>query len=195
MGKELRSAEATRERILAAATSEFAAFGIAGARIDRIAKNASANKNLIYVYFGSKERLFISVLERHLKDIYDTVPFTPEDLPSYAVALFDFSMDHPALLRLLTWFGLEQQNEWPLESSATFDVKLKAIARAQRNGTVGKDFTPAFLLTFVVALSSSWTAVNPFGTSIDPDTTKHRSSIRRAVGKAVERLCRKDIGF
>ena len=185
----MKNAEATRERILEAATSEFAAFGIAGARVDRIAKNASANKNLIYVYFGSKERLFTSVLERHLKDIYDNVPFTPEDLPAYAVGLFDFSMDHPALLRLLTWFGLEQHDEWPLEPSATFDVKLKAIAKAQRNGTVGKGFTPAFLLTFIVALSSSWTAVNPFGLSIDPEAVKHRAAIRKAIGRAVERLC------
>lgn len=188
----MRSAEATRERILEAATSEFAAFGIAGARIDRIANNAAANKNLIYVYFGGKEQLFTSVLERHLKDIYDTVPFTPEDLPGYAVNLFDFSMDHPALLRLLTWFGLEQKKEWPLESSATFEVKLKGIAKAQRDGSVGKEFTPAFLLTFVVALSSSWTAVNPFGLSIDPDATKHRPAIRRAVRRAVERLCQLD---
>lgn len=39
-----RDAEATRCRILAAATAEFAAHGIAGARVDRIAKAAQSHK-------------------------------------------------------------------------------------------------------------------------------------------------------
>lgn len=40
----MRNAEATRERILEAAMAEFSAFGIAGARVDRIAKTAGCNK-------------------------------------------------------------------------------------------------------------------------------------------------------
>ncbi|MEV4894943.1 helix-turn-helix domain-containing protein, partial [Nonomuraea sp. NPDC055795] len=48
-------AEATKSRILQAATAEFAAYGFAGARVDRIAQAASVNKNLIYVYFTNKD--------------------------------------------------------------------------------------------------------------------------------------------
>jgi len=157
--------------------------------VDRIAKNAAGNKNLIYVYFGSKEKLFATVLERHLKDVYETIPFTPEDLPGYAARLFDFSMNHPDLMRLLTWFGLEQREEWPVEPGANFDIKLKGIAKAQREGVIAEEFTPAFLLTFVIALSSAWTAVNPFGPAIDPEALKPRAAIRKAVAGAVERLC------
>ncbi|MFD6108194.1 TetR/AcrR family transcriptional regulator, partial [Nocardia salmonicida] len=51
-------ADATKARILQAATDEFATYGIAGARVDRIAKTAGANKNLIYIYFGGKDQLF-----------------------------------------------------------------------------------------------------------------------------------------
>jgi hypothetical protein len=47
----------------------------------------------------------------------------------------------------------------------------------------------AFLLTFVIALSSAWTRVNPFGLSTDPDALKHRAAIPKAVAEAVERLC------
>ena len=50
--------DATRKRILEAAEEEFARYGIAGARIDRIALTAEANKARIYAYFGDKRRLF-----------------------------------------------------------------------------------------------------------------------------------------
>ena len=56
-------AEATRQRILEAAVSEFAANGLAGARVDEIAARAGANKRMIYVHFNSKEELWLRVLE------------------------------------------------------------------------------------------------------------------------------------
>ena len=59
----VRDADASRARILDAATAEFAAFGLAGARVDRIAEAADANKRMLYYYFGNKEALFLAVLE------------------------------------------------------------------------------------------------------------------------------------
>jgi AcrR family transcriptional regulator len=56
-------ANATRERILAAAIAEFAAHGLAGARVDEIAARANANKRMLYAYFGGKEELWLTVLE------------------------------------------------------------------------------------------------------------------------------------
>jgi TetR/AcrR family transcriptional regulator len=53
----------TRDRFLAAATSKFAAKGYDGARIDEIVQRCNINKNLLYYYFGSNERLFIQVRE------------------------------------------------------------------------------------------------------------------------------------
>ena len=49
-----RDAEQTKQRLLEAAIAEFSAYGIAGARVDRIAAGAGVNKSLIYSYFGSK---------------------------------------------------------------------------------------------------------------------------------------------
>ena len=49
--------------ILDAATAEFARYGLGGARVDRIAERAGANKRMLYYYFGSKEALFLAVLE------------------------------------------------------------------------------------------------------------------------------------
>ncbi|HWA36496.1 MAG TPA: helix-turn-helix domain-containing protein, partial [Burkholderiales bacterium] len=54
-----RDPDRTRRRILDAATVEFARFGLGGARVDRIAERARANKRMRYYYFGSKEDLFL----------------------------------------------------------------------------------------------------------------------------------------
>ncbi len=59
----------TKARILRAATEEFARHGYAGARIDRIARQAKANKALIYYHFTSKENLYRCVLENQVKDV------------------------------------------------------------------------------------------------------------------------------
>ena len=53
----------TRAAILAAATAEFTAKGLSGARVDAIAKSAGANKRMIYHYFGGKDGLYLAVLE------------------------------------------------------------------------------------------------------------------------------------
>ena len=58
-----RDPERTRAAILAAATAEFTAKGLTGARVDGIAKSAGANKRMIYHYFGDKDGLYLAVLE------------------------------------------------------------------------------------------------------------------------------------
>lgn len=67
--KKIRDADATQERILAAAKKEFAKSGLGGARVDEIADQAKANKRMIYHYFGNKEDLFRIVLEEAYTDI------------------------------------------------------------------------------------------------------------------------------
>ena len=62
----VRDPIATRQRILDAATKEFARLGLGGARVDAIAARAKANKRMIYHYFGNKSRLFLAVLELSL---------------------------------------------------------------------------------------------------------------------------------
>jgi AcrR family transcriptional regulator len=58
-----RNPARNQERILKAATGEFARFGLGGARVDRIAARAGANKRMLYYYYGNKEDLFLAVLE------------------------------------------------------------------------------------------------------------------------------------
>ena len=63
------SSRATRESILAAALEEFAAKGYDGGRMDRIARSAGLNKNVLYHHFGSKDDLFTAVLEHTYEQI------------------------------------------------------------------------------------------------------------------------------
>src|SRR5262245_53299644 len=103
-----RDAAETRKRLLEAATEEFATYGIAGARVDRVAAKAGANKSLIYTYFGNKEALFDSVFEALVLSALEAVPLDPDDLPGYAAKMFDRYLAKPEILRLATWYQLER---------------------------------------------------------------------------------------
>jgi AcrR family transcriptional regulator len=58
-----RDPERTRAAILSAATQEFTANGLSGARVDAIAARARVNKRMIYHYFGDKDGVYLAVLE------------------------------------------------------------------------------------------------------------------------------------
>jgi AcrR family transcriptional regulator len=55
--------ESTKQRIFEAAVEEFAEHGVAGARVDRIAAKAQANKESIYRYYGTKDELLRRVID------------------------------------------------------------------------------------------------------------------------------------
>lgn len=66
-----RSAKTTRENILRAAKKIFSKDGYDGARVEKISKAAKSYDSLIYYYFGSKEKLFVEVLEGAYKDMFE----------------------------------------------------------------------------------------------------------------------------
>lgn len=103
-----RHPERTRELILEAATTEFATKGIGGARVDAIAARSRANKRMIYHYFGNKQQLYLSVLERMYQEIRtaETELKLEELEPREAMRAliefsFDYYTDHPHFIRLL----------------------------------------------------------------------------------------------
>lgn len=129
--------KATKERILAAAAAEFAQFGVAGARVDRIAAAAQANKRAIYDYFGDKNKLFAAVVERLMADLAQAVPPRDEDLTTYAERLFDYHRAHPQVLRLLMWEALELGDQSvPGEAARTrhYDDKIRMAGLADQHG-------------------------------------------------------------
>ncbi|MCX5555570.1 TetR/AcrR family transcriptional regulator [Streptomyces sp. NBC_00038] len=150
-----RDSSATKARLLDAAFTEFAAYGIAGARVDRIAEAAQANKRLIYAYFGNKEQLFDEVLQRAMTAGAESVPFDVTDLPGYAGAIFDHLAARPDLMRLRLWKLLERPSATGLEPDA-FRRKAAEVADAQQSGELAQEMDPADLLTMVLAAAQAW---------------------------------------
>src|SRR5829696_6220643 len=106
----MRNVELNKQRILEAATEEFSAYGFSGARVDRIAANASANKALIYSYFGNKEKLFESVLQEILTQIVRDVRMDAFDLPGYLERRLEWQFHNPTLARIATWAELDPES-------------------------------------------------------------------------------------
>lgn len=183
----MRNADASKDRILDAAMGEFSTYGIAGARVDRIAKAAGCNKNLIYIYFESKEKLFTTVLGHYLVPAYANLAFTPDDLAGYAGRVFDFSMANPALMRLLVWFALEDRADGPAGRDSAHAGKVRALQAARKTGVVGDAFAPEFLLSVVMMMATMATAANPFGPA-PPASGKARETLRTQVVAAVSLL-------
>ncbi|HEV7368371.1 TetR/AcrR family transcriptional regulator [Arenibaculum sp.] len=103
-----RDAAATRARILAAASKEFADKGLKGTRIDEIAKRSRCNKALIYHYFASKEALFSAVLEKTYEDIrtaehkLDLTHREPVEAMRELIGFsFDYVSAHPEFISLI----------------------------------------------------------------------------------------------
>ncbi|ANZ38019.1 TetR family transcriptional regulator [Lentzea guizhouensis] len=149
-----RDKEATKAKLLEAALTEFAAHGIAGARVDRIAAKAGCNKAMIYAYFGSKEDLFDEVLKIQITRVVEAVPITPEDLPGYAGRLFETYERQPELLSLAGYHRLENGFEAISKAEADAHVeKVAAIAAAQERGELPREFTAEELLNLTVHMS------------------------------------------
>jgi AcrR family transcriptional regulator len=183
-----RDAAATRQRLLEAAREEFAAFGIAGARVDRIADAARSNKAQIYHYFGSKDGLFDAVFDAMCRQTVDAVPIDPVNLPDYAGRLFDSYEKRPWVQRIATWYRLERAGSGDLLPIvlASNKAKVRAIADAQAKGILPTRFPPSVLLGLVIHLSGFWSSNVPeYDALVEDDSAATR---RQVVVDAVTAL-------
>ncbi|MGU3409444.1 TetR family transcriptional regulator [Microbacterium sp. M1A1_1b] len=153
------AAEAMRTRLLLAARDEFAAVGLASARIERIGAAASSNKAQAFHYFGSKEGLFDALVTQTVDDLLAAVPFDAEHLPEWAGNLHDAAVDRPWMPRLLTWHRLERADQHPLPAIVERATELTAaVEHAQRAGVLPRSHRPAVLLGLVVHLAAFWSS-------------------------------------
>src|SRR6195952_2660133 len=158
----VRDPEATRTRLIAAARAEFAQFGIAGARVDRIAEQAEANKALIYHYFGNKDGLFDAVWETLIAHVEQAHPINVRDLASFAADLSDGYLALPEFGRIVTWQRMERGEDIPLAFAAVGTrARVAAIAAAQADGTVPSRFEAAVLLGLLIHLGAFWASASP----------------------------------
>ncbi|MEU2205905.1 TetR/AcrR family transcriptional regulator [Streptomyces hygroscopicus] len=190
-----RKSDATRRRLLDAATADFAAHGIAGARVDRIAAAAGVNKAQLYAYFGDKLGLFGAVFRLHADAVVDSVPFTADDLPGYAVRLYDAAVARPELVRLATWAKLEgvATDNLATESSAGA-AKLRAIAEAQRAGQVDASIEPRDVLALLIAMALAWSPSGLAAATTPGDAATDHDRRKRALSTAVSGAFRAGAG-
>src|SRR5215467_1078922 len=185
-----RDAAASKQRLLTAAAAEFVAHGVAGARVDRIAAAAGANKRLIYDYFGDKDGLFDAVLEQFTERAVGAVPIDASDLPAYACRLFDYHCDNPDLLRLVTWARLEGRTTPSAQEQrrASYRRRAAAIEGAQRRGAVATAFTGSQLLDMIESLAVGWTAAARGVLASPRQLQAERAAQRDAIADAVRRI-------
>jgi AcrR family transcriptional regulator len=185
--KRPRDAEATKALLLRAATEEFAEYGLAGARIDRIADRAGANKRLIYVYFGDKDRLFDAVVDDQAQTMLKAIPFEDGDLITFAATRFDFVLANPEARRIAVWRAFERTE--PTEAElASYRQRLAAVATAQQEGRLRADIPAADLFAIVLRMTESWLGAPQAlrDTAEDEPMSRHRAALLAAVRSVVE---------
>ncbi|NEA31631.1 TetR family transcriptional regulator [Streptomyces sp. SID13031] len=169
---------ATRTRLLDAAYTEFSERGLAGARVERIAAVAAANKQAIYAYFGSKDGLFDAMLAVRLGALADAAPFTPDDLPAYAGALFDALKESPEILRLTQWSSLERAD---VSAGEVESHREKAREIAAVSGGTLSDARAMDILMLVIGLSTAWFTTAAELRAIGSDDPERRARTHRAA--------------
>lgn len=164
-GLRRRKPDATRRRILAAATAEFAAKGLAGARVDGIAARALVSKRMLYHYFGDKEALWLAVLERAYLHIRNEERELDVSRLSPVVGmrrLVEFTMDyvhrHPEFIALLIGENLHrarylrQSRKVREMHSSLLEVIADLLTRGHRAGVFRSGVDPAELYITIAAL-------------------------------------------
>jgi AcrR family transcriptional regulator len=185
------SADSTSDRIVAAATVEFSRYGIAGARVERIAKAAKTSKERVYAYFSSKEDLYRFVAGRELAAVAQATRLDPTDLPGYAGRIHDYFIQHPERLRLMTWGQMEltpgqPQPDDPVQES--WRRKVEQLREAQDAGHLDRAWDPRDILVFVNQIAMSWVALPDLAPTDDEDRDAFMAARRTAIVAAVQRL-------
>ena len=153
-----RDPERTKARILAAATAEFARYGLGGARVDRIAARAGANKRMLYYYFRDKDNLFLAALEARYAHIraaeraLDLEHLEPrEALRRLVEFTWGYFLDHPEFLTLLNSENLHKgrhvrrSRRVPQMHSTLVETLRGVLKRGERAGVFRTGVDPVQL--------------------------------------------------
>ena len=161
-----RNPTATRRKLLTAARREFAASGLAGARVDEIAARAGVNKQLVYHYFGDKDALYLAVLEWVYEEIREQErKLNLEGLPperaiqKLVESSFDHLADHPDFIVLLNdenrGGARHVRKSARLEAmhSPLVSMLSKILIEGAREGAFRKGINPVHLYISIAGLS------------------------------------------
>jgi TetR/AcrR family transcriptional regulator len=191
MGYDLavRTTTELRETILTAARSEFAQYGLAGARIDRIARVAEASKERLYAHFKDKETLFRGVVAADMAEFFAAVTLRPDAVPGFVGDIYDLACRRPEHLRMMTWASLEGLvlDPPPVEDRESVAARdIGTIEAAQAAGYVDAVWQPMDLLVLLFGIALAWAqSPHPDAASADPTIVATR---RAAAVEAARRV-------
>jgi AcrR family transcriptional regulator len=184
----VRNTTELRGEILAAARAEFAQYGLAGARIDRIARAAQASKERLYAHFGDKEALFREVVDVDVAEFFRAATLRPDDVPAMVGELYDLARTRPEHLRMMTWARLEGLilGEPRADGEPIPAQTIAAIEAAQAGGHVDRAWQPVDLLVILFGVGLAWAHwPDPHAVTDDPSVVAHR---RAAAVEAATRI-------
>lgn len=160
-----RDAAATRERILRAGRAEFSEHGYGGARIDRVARRARSNIRMIYHYFGSKEKLYLAVLEDTYRRIreqelkLDLEHLSPaQGMRQLVEFTFDYLIANPDFVKLicnenlLRGKFLRKSRVVPETTLPLVEVMEDLLHRGQEAGVFHRNIGPVQLYVTLLAM-------------------------------------------
>jgi AcrR family transcriptional regulator len=196
-----RDAERTRREILDVATREFAESGFAGARVDEIAERTRTTKRMIYYYFGSKERLFVAVLERAYATIRAAEQTIEVDHLDAVAAVrrlaeltFDHHESHPEFSRLVSIENIHRaehiagRSDFAGLNSPAIELLERILARGRAEGTFSREVDAVDLHMMISAFCVFRVANrHTFGAIFDRDLTDPalRDRYRQMLGDMV----------
>lgn len=159
--------EKTKQDIIEVATREFAENGLSGARVDKIAAQTKTSKRMIYYYFGSKEKLYVAVLEeayrrmRRIESDLDIDHLPPlEAIAELAGFTFDYQTGHPDFIRLVVieniheGVHIKRSKDIQRLNVTAIDALRRIIARGQAGGVFRDNLDPIDLHMTISALSN-----------------------------------------
>jgi TetR/AcrR family transcriptional regulator len=158
-----RQPDLARQAILKAALLEFAQEGMAGARIDHIARAAHVNKALLYYYFHDKEALYGAVLDQVFSGLAERInQVLDQDLPprekvlAYAAAHFDYIAASPLYPRVVQREMMRAGRKGSPHIRRMVDLYLRPVqgrvAELFRAGMESGDFRPVDAPHFVFSI-------------------------------------------
>jgi len=160
-----KAPEANRASIVRAAIDEFAARGFKGASMDAIAARTHTTRALINYYFGSKEKIYLAVLEHVYSEIREAESRLDLDHLPPAEAIrriveftFDYYLDHEGFVRLVVAENqargrhLKKSKAMRTLNRPVIETLARVIERGRRDGSFGRDVDPVEIHKAIAAL-------------------------------------------
>ena len=186
-----RDAGRTRQLIIDAARTEFAARGLAGARVGDIAERAGVNKQLIAYYFGGKEGVYRAILEQW-HDVEARHRSTADSLEQLVVAYLRANHEQPELARILMWEGLARARRTPApETQPTIDVEVADMGQRQAGGELDAGFDAGLVLLALMGAVAAPTVLPHVArrlTGLEPDSDEFVDAYAEQLTGIVRRL-------